>query len=267
MNFTKMHGIGNDYIYIFGETDVDMKVFAEKYSSRHTGIGSDGVIHITLSETHDFKMTMYNADGSLGAMCGNGIRCLGKYVYDQGLTGKTELSIETSAGSRYLTLHLGENQLVQSVTVDMGEVEEMRELTVDLDGKEITGTYVNVGNPHFVVLCENPNLIPLDNWGKKLEKHPCFAPDGVNVEFVVPQEDGFYFRVWERGSGETQACGTGACACYAVISKLLHGEEKILTSKLLGGTLKLWSDQGHLFMEGDAVCVYHGEIPLRDCLA
>lgn len=258
MKFIKMHGIGNDYIYLFGETTLDLSAFAIKYAPRHTGIGSDGVIHITLSQHDDFDMTMYNADGSQGAMCGNGIRCVGKYLYDQGLTRKKTLTIGTKAGSRQLTLDVGEDDKVEKVAVDMGMVEEIESLSLDCEGRMFHGTYVNVGNPHFVIPCASPVEIPLELWGRQLEKHPYFAPSGVNVEFVTREKDGFFFRVWERGSGETQACGTGACACYALLSQ---GEKKPMTARLLGGTLDLWMEQGHLFMEGEAVTVYHGEIP------
>lgn len=257
MKFTKMHGIGNDYIYLFGETTLDLSAFARKYSPRHTGIGSDGVIHITLSQDYDFHMTMYNADGSLGSMCGNGIRCVGKYLYDQGLTRKTSLVIGTQAGARHLQLRLGQDGRVKTVVVDMGTIQAREPLSLDCEGRTFHGTYINVGNPHFVIPCVNPMEIPLEIWGKQLQEHPHFTPSGVNVEFVTQEEDGFFFRVWERGSGETQACGTGACACYAFLSQENSTE---MTARLLGGTLKLWKKQEHIMMEGEAVTVYHGEL-------
>lgn len=260
MKFTKMHGIGNDYIYIFGETTLDFPSFAREYSPRHTGIGSDGVIHILLGQHSDFIMHMYNADGSRGTMCGNGIRCVGKYLYDQGLTKKTQLTIETDSGIRTLFLKIGENQLVQRVSVNMGQGTLGKTLCLHALNKDFHGTFVDVGNPHFVVPCEDPMNIPVEEWGRALETHPEFSPHGVNVEFVTPTCDGFTFRVWERGSGETYACGTGACACFASLL-----EKKLIsspcTAQLLGGTLDLWMDQGDIFMEGEATTVYHGSIP------
>lgn len=262
MKFTKMHGIGNDYIYLFDNTSLDFSEFSRTYSNVHTGIGSDGVIHITpATGTADFSMDMYNADGSQGKMCGNGIRCVGKYLYDHHITTKTTLNINTASGIRQIVLHLNEENKVERVTVDMGAVLALEEKRIELDGLSLVGTFVSVGNPHFVIECNNPHHIPLELWGKQIEAHTAFAPEGVNVEFYRPTRGGFEFRVWERGSGETQACGTGACACFA--AALHHGripnQKNIAT--LLGGKLELWQDGTHIKLCGSATTVYHGELP------
>lgn len=262
MKFTKMHGIGNDYIYIYQEEQLNLSEFAKHYSTPHVGIGSDGVIHICkASPPSDFKMEMYNADGSRGKMCGNGIRCVGKYLYDKKLTTKTTLTIETDAGLRDLQLQLDERNQVARVTVAMGTAANMEEKHIQVEGLSLTGTYVTIGNPHFVIECGNPSHIPVEIWGKQIEQHPIFAPEGVNVEFYRPTWAGFEFRVWERGSGETQACGTGACACYAVgqsHGRLRQGHN---VAKLLGGELELWEEHGEIFLSGTATTVFEGEIP------
>lgn len=269
MKFTKMHGIGNDYIYLYEENQVDLSTFAVEYAKYHSGIGSDGVIHIKKGGniegiSCDFTMEMYNADGSMGKMCGNGIRCLGKYVFDKGYTSKKEISVATASGLRKLSLHLGEKGYVERVTVNMGKASEFQEKTVVIEGKKITGTFVSVGNPHFVVPWENNTLPTTEEvafFGSRMEKNKDLNPEGVNVEFYTLTQDGFSFRVWERGSGETMACGTGACACFAVING--KNPQKIpekMTAHLLGGDLILWEDEKDIFMDGNAVTVFEGEI-------
>lgn len=264
MKFSKMHGIGNDYIYIYDEHSLNIPQFAREYCKRHTGISSDGVIHIKKDsrEKHsDFIMEMYNADGSMGKMCGNGIRCVGKFLYDQRLTRKKELTIKTGAGLRHIFLDVDEEDQVSNVSVNMGKARDFQRREVKIGRHLFEGTYVSVGNPHFVIFHPNPREIPLELVGPLLEKHPDFDPDGVNVEFCHPLNDGFFFRVWERGSGETLGCGTGACACFAVglvENRLSFGKN---TARLLGGTLDLWLKEDDIYMKGEAVTVFHGEIP------
>lgn len=265
MKFTKMHGIGNDYIYLYEEKGVNFPLFAEIFSKHHTGIGSDGVIHILPSKSCDFAMEMYNADGSMGKMCGNGIRCVGKYLYDNKKTSKTALNIETAAGPRSLKLTVGKEDTVTEVSVNMGKAENIEKYHIQVSDLEFSGTFVSVGNPHFVIECDDIEEIPVEIWGKAIEKHPKFAEEGVNVEFCTRTEDGFRFRVWERGSGETQACGTGACACFAVLKEEGKLKDTITTAYLLGGSLQLWEEQGEIQMRGSATMVFQGEIEEKDC--
>ncbi len=264
LHFTKMHGIGNDYIYFYQQEGLDFPALSIQLSQRHKGIGSDGLIHIFRNSQDSFVMEMYNSDGSRGSMCGNGIRCVGKYLYDQGHTQETSFSILTGAGLRHLTLHLGTDGKVQEVTVAMGQAEGFLTHKLEVAGRDMEGTFVSVGNPHFVVLCPEPGKIPLETWGPLLEKHPVFAPQGVNVEFYSPTEEGFTFRVWERGSGETQACGTGACACFAVGQRLGVLDPGPLTATLLGGTLKLWQEDSQIFLRGEAVEVFQGSVMISE---
>lgn len=261
MRFIKMHGLGNDYIYLncLERMPDDPSALARAVSDRHFGIGSDGLICICPSEIADFKMRMFNADGSEGAMCGNGIRCVGKYVYDKGLTEKTDLTIETASGLKNLTLHIKQGNVV-SVTVDMGvpKMEEMTKIYV----KEITytGIEVSMGNPHFVISVPDVNSVDLRQVGPLLEHHPHFL-DGVNTEFVhVLSDTRFEMRVWERGSGETMACGTGACAAAAALASLGMTRCSV-TAVLPGGELDiLWRESDdHLLMTGPAVTVFEGE--------
>lgn len=258
MKFTKMHGTGNDYIYVYNEEGVDFRELAPVLSHRQKGIGSDGIIHIRTED--GFHMEMYNADGSVGAMCGNGIRCVGKFLYDHGYTDQTSLTIETKAGPRQLQLHLNPDNQVDTVTVNMGKASGQEDLELELNGKTVRGTVLSMGNPHFVIMCHNPQDIALEVLGKALETHPHFAPDGVNVEFYSPTEEGFSMRVWERGSGETLACGTGACACFAVGQRKGILDSGALTAQLLGGELSLWQEGDEIQMRGEAVTVYHGEL-------
>ncbi len=274
MKFTKMHGCANDYIYVdcTKEGLPNASELAIKYSDRHTGIGADGLILIKASDCADFFMEMYNADGSLGKMCGNGIRCVGKYVYDNGLTDKTELAIDTPAGIRYLSLHT-EGGKVHSVTVNMGhpsqnpadlpvlsEVGQTR-FVVESCGRVWNFTPVSMGNPHAVIMVEDTKSFPVREVGEPIEKNPLF-PEGVNVEFVQRLSDReVNMRVWERGSGETWACGTGACAvAFACYKNGLTGPE--VTVHLLGGDLHIRYDEAEdvIYMTGPAVTVFEGTI-------
>ena len=281
MKFTKMEGIGNDYIYVncFQETVENPADFSVKYSDRHFGIGSDGLILICPSEIADFKMSMYNADGSQAEMCGNGIRCVGKYVYDYGLTSQTEITVETLAGIKYLTLHV-EDGKVREVTVDMGEpIFTPSEIPVDLSklsretgsrvvdvpieiaDKEYRMTCISMGNPHAVVFVDGVKELPLEQIGPLFEQHPVF-PKRVNTEFIeVLSDTEVNMRVWERGSGETLACGTGACAS-AVACVLNHKTKDEIVLHLLGGDLKVKWDQekNRVYMTGPARVVFDGEI-------
>ena len=278
MKFTKMHGIGNDYIYVncFEETVKDPAATSVYVSDRHFGIGSDGLILIKPCDEADFRMEIYNADGSRAKMCGNGIRCVGKYVYDHGMTDKTEVSIMSDAGLRILKLNVADGK-VQTVRVDMGAPAFASEaIPVNSDMPEVVGvdweaagrtwergTCVSMGNPHLVVMCEDPRLLDLEKIGSIMEKDPRF-PEGVNTEYVsLEGKDEVRMRVWERGSGETLACGTGACAVTAaMVRNGLTG--RTVTVHLTGGDLMIEWDQetDHIFMTGPAVSVFDGEITL-----
>ncbi|MBR5707942.1 MAG: diaminopimelate epimerase, partial [Oscillospiraceae bacterium] len=218
MRFTKMHGLGNDYLYVFGEVPENAAELSQKLSDRHFGAGSDGMIYITPSSRADFGMRIFNADGSEAKMCGNGIRCVGKYVYDKGYTDKTSVTVETLSGVKLLRLQARGGK-VRSVTVDMGRAEVGEDLALEAAGATFKGTPVSVGNPHFVVFVDDIEKAPLLTAGPAIEKHAAF-PGGVNVEFVqVLGDDKLRMRVWERGSGVTLACGTGACASTAAAIK------------------------------------------------
>lgn len=290
MKFTKMHGAGNDYVYVDGtEEHIENPSEAAKIvSDRHFGIGSDGLILIHRSDAADFEMEMYNADGSRGKMCGNGIRCVGKYVFDHGLTDRTTITVETLAGIKTLELFPGEDGKIASARVDMGEPVLLPEdIPVDVklfssqnisdDGSIVNVPYavggiqyritcVSMGNPHCVVfLKENVETLKLEEIGPSFEYNPLF-PERVNTEYVnVLDAEHVRMRVWERGSGETLACGTGSCA--VAVAAILNGyadRHKELTVSLRGGDLKIrWDEQtGHVFMTGPAVEVFHGEINL-----
>lgn len=277
MKFTKMQGIGNDYVYVncFQETVENPSETAIKVSDRHFGIGSDGLILIKPSDEADCEMEMYNADGSRGTMCGNGIRCVAKYVYDYGVVKKTTLRIATGAGIKTLELDV-ENGKVRKVTVDMGEpilesaripVISEKDLLVDepieVDGRIYRMTAVSMGNPHAVVYIEDIKNWDIEEIGPKFEHHPHF-PQRVNTEFCrVIDRHTVEMRVWERGSGETLACGTGACA--VAVASILNGyTENNVTVRLLGGDLDIVWDRtaNHVFMTGPAVVVFDGEINL-----
>lgn len=274
MKFTKMHGLGNDYVYVNGFTEqvVDPAAVSRAISDRHFGIGADGLILILPSQHADVRMQMFNADGSEAQMCGNGIRCLGKYVYDHGLARKTTLHVETLAG--ILELHLFPNHgVIETVRVNMGEPRLQRQQipmhgpdgpvvqeALVVDGTTFEVTAVSMGNPHCVVFVEDPHTFDVAYWGPRFEHHPAF-PERVNTEFVrVVDAHTFRMRVWERGSGETLACGTGACA-VAVACHLNGKTERRITGQLLGGSLELeWNAaDNRVYMTGPAVEVFHGE--------
>ena len=269
MKFTKMQGLGNDYLYVYGEPQ-NPEELSIRLSERHFGAGSDGMIWISPSETADFKMRIFNADGSEAKMCGNGIRCVGKYVYDKGYTDRTELTIETLSGIRTLKLEVKDGA-VASVTVDMGQAvtEEEMELSLNVgldagaEAKRITCMPVSMGNPHAVTFVEDAEAVPLEKLGPAVEKHPEF-PGGVNAEFVqVLGENKLRMRVWERGSGVTLACGTGACA--SAMACILNGKtEHEVLIHLLGGDLRITydPDKNRIFMTGPATEVFSGEIDL-----
>ena len=260
MRFTKMHGLGNDYLYVYGEVPENIRELSIKLSERHFGAGSDGMIYISPSDAADFKMRIFNADGSEAKMCGNGIRCVGKYVYDKGYTDKKNLRIETLSGIRTLELNVS-NGKVKSVSVDMGKSETGEDMHLVIDGEEVLCTPVSVGNPHAVVFVPDINIAPLTTLGPKLEHHVIF-PEGVNNEFVqVIDECTLRMRVWERGSGVTMACGTGACASVAAaIKHKFCCFDDDISVILDGGTLKIKiSPDYSVTMTGPAEIIYEGE--------
>lgn len=275
IQFTKMQGCGNDYVYINGFTEqLDPAArpgFVRRVSDRHFGIGSDGVIFINPSTEADFEMEMYNADGSRSEMCGNGIRCVGKYVYDHGMTDKTELAVISGGSVKYLKLFV-ENGAVDRVCVNMGEpvleperIPVLAERAVDVPiraaGREWRMTCVSMGNPHAVVFVEETEGLDLPAIGPAFENHGCF-PNRTNTEFVrVIDRHTVEMRVWERGSGETLACGTGCCATAAAC--VLNGlTEREVTVRVLGGELQIrWEEETNLlYMTGPARTVYEGQI-------
>lgn len=273
MIFTKMHGLGNDYVCIncFRERVEDPPGFARTLCDRHYGIGADGLILICPSKVSDFKMEIYNSDGSVAGMCGNGIRCLGKYVYDYRLTGKETLSIETKSGIRNMHLHIQDGKACGAM-VDMGvprlnahsipilsEKDLVINDPIEVQEKNYRMTGISMGNPHAVIFLEEINGISLEETGRELEFHPRF-PERANIEFChVTARNRMEIRVWERGVGETLACGTGACA--AVVASVLNDltDEKVIV-KLLGGELSVRWDRkvNHVFLEGPAVKVFDG---------
>lgn len=273
MIFTKMHGLGNDYVCIncFRERVEDPPGFARALCDRHYGIGADGLILICPSKVSDFKMEIYNSDGSVAGMCGNGIRCLGKYVYDYRLTGKETLSIETKSGIRNMHLHIQDGKACGAM-VDMGvprlnahsipilsEKDLVINDPIEVQKKNYRMTGISMGNPHAVIFSEEINGISLEETGRELEFHPRF-PERANIEFChVTARDRMEIRVWERGVGETLACGTGACA--AVVASVLNDltDEEVIV-KLLGGKLSVRWDRkvNHVFLEGPAVKVFDG---------
>lgn len=275
MKFTKMQGCGNDYVYVncLRERVDNPSELAVAVSDRHFGIGSDGLILIKASDKADFMMDMYNADGSSSAMCGNGIRCVAKYVYDYNLTKEKEITIETGAGIKYLTLTVEEGKVTE-VTVDMGhpitqpalipvkgDEEKIIAKPILVDGKEYRVTCVSMGNPHGVVFVEDTAKVEIEKIGPLFEHHEWF-PQRTNTEFIhVVDRRNIDMRVWERGSGETLACGTGACA--SVYACILNGyTEDEVKVKLLGGelTIKYDREKDVIFMTGPAVTVFDGEL-------
>ncbi len=281
MKFTKMHGLGNDYVYVncLKEKLKNPSAVARFVSDRHFGIGSDGLILINPSQRADFEMEMYNADGSRGEMCGNGIRCVAKYVYDYGLTDKTHISVETLAGIKNLDLTLEDGKAVL-IKVDMGKPEleagkipvvtkhlseKVIDMPIDVDGIGYRMTCISMGNPHAVVFVEDVKGLEIEKIGPGFENHESF-PRRINTEFVrVCDRKTVEMRVWERGSGETMACGTGACAAAAAC--ILNGlTENEVTVKLLGGDLLIkWDREANkMYMTGPALVVYDGEIDISD---
>ncbi|MCQ2534379.1 MAG: diaminopimelate epimerase [Clostridia bacterium] len=276
IKFTKMHGCGNDYVYINGfEERIDAKLkpdFVRKVSDRHFGIGSDGVIFINPSSIADFEMEMWNADGTRAEMCGNGIRCVAKYVYDNKLTTKEEMTIESMGKIKYITV-FSENGKAQKVTVDMGEpiliasqipvVAENTKVINDkimVDNDEYRMTCVSMGNPHAVVFLD-PDTLKIEEIGPKFENHARF-PNRTNTEFVkILDKQNVKMRVWERGTGETLACGTGCCA--TVVACILNGlTDSIVNVHVIGGEIVVqWSAvDNHVYMTGPATMVFEGEI-------
>lgn len=277
LTFSKMHGIGNDYIYIncFQETVTDPEKLSIFLSDVRFGVGSDGLVLILPSEVADFRMRIFNADGSEAMMCGNATRCIGKYVYDMGMTDKTEISLETNSGIKYLTLYPGADNKIESVKVDMGkailvpkdipvnsDLDRFIAQPVTVDGKEYAMTCVSMGNPHAIVFLPDVDSLDLEKIGPSFEHHPLF-PDRVNTEFVrVIDDHTLQMRVWERGSGETFACGTGTCA--TVVAAVLNGyckkEEEILVH-LRGGDLRIiYHEDETVTMIGPATYVFEGKM-------
>ena len=263
-----MHGLGNDYVYIdcykHPNAIKGAKTLAKYFSLSHIGISSDGVIFILPPKDcqNDFQMRIFNSDGSEGKMCGNGIRCVGKYVYDNGLTTSKKIQIETLSGIKKLTLFTDEDNQVNSVEVNMGRPQIKGLTSLNILGRIIKGYSVSVGNPHFVVLPKQVQLSEVNDFGRAVEEDPYFAPERTNVEFIEPtkDKDTLRVRVWERGSGRTMACGTGACASFAVANhiKMLPPKANIV---LEGGKLSISYDKnGNILMNGPATTVFSGQI-------
>ncbi|GHU95213.1 diaminopimelate epimerase [Bacteroidia bacterium] len=273
MKFTKMQGAGNDYVYVdCTQSEIDNpNELSVKVSDRRFGVGADGLVLICPSAVADFKMRMFNADGSEAQMCGNAARCIGKYVYEKGLTTQTDLTLETLAGTKRLLLFV-QNNAVEKVQVDMGapeltpakipvkvDAEQVVNFPIEIAGHKFKFTAVSMGNPHAVIFVDDVQNFDVHGIGKIIETHPLF-PEKVNVEFVqfINQTE-LKMRVWERGSGETWACGTGACAAL-VAASLNHITGKKATLHLLGGDLEIeWRNDGHVYMTGGATTVFEGE--------
>ncbi len=274
IRFTKMHGAGNDYIYVntLSAPLPHPEQAAIAWSDRHKGIGSDGLVLIGPSAEADFSMRIFNADGSAAMMCGTATRCIGRYVHDHHLTDKTDIALETRSGVRHLHLHLTPDDAVESVTVDMGRplTEQpqqaatadgtLREAPFEAAGQRVEGTFVSMGNPHLVCFVSNVEQFPVAEVGSQLEHHPLF-PERVNVEFAEIAPDGsIRMRVWERGSGITQACGTGACATL-VAAALTGRTPRQALVRMDGGSLHIeWAADGHVYMTGEAVSVFEGSV-------
>lgn len=294
MKFTKMQGCGNDYVYIDGSREQipqeEKPELVRRLSDRHFGIGGDGVIFINPSDEADFEMEMYNADGTRAEMCGNGIRCVAKFVYDKGLTEAEHITVLSAGRIKYLSMvihrqHPWDRGIVKKVRVNMGspifEPEQIPVKTeyirsagegetkdqivnepIEVNGKEYSMTCISMGNPHAVVFAEDVRNLDLERIGPAFENHPCF-PKRVNTEFVeILDRQHVFMRVWERGTGETLACGTGCCATAAAC--VLNGlTDSKITVKLLGGELEIeWDrDQNLIYMTGPAEIVFEGEIP------
>ena len=277
MKFAKMQGTGNDYIYVngFDESIDDPPAAANFLSDRHFGIGSDGLVLILPSDRADFRMDMYNSDGSQAEMCGNATRCVGKYVYDKGLTDKTEITLETLAGIKILKLNVVDGS-VKSVCVNMGSPEltpknipidssldRFIQQPVEVDGREYLVTGVSMGNPHAVTFIDDTDSLEIEKIGPKFENHELF-PRRINTEFAQIVDRGtIKMRVWERGAGETLACGTGACATLvaAALSDFVDDEADL---KLIGGTLHIkWDkEENNIYMTGPAEFVFDGTVTI-----
>ena len=275
IKFTKMHGLGNDYVYIdaINQKIENESSLAKFVSNRHFGIGSDGLILICKSEVADFKMRMFNSDGSEAEMCGNGIRCVGKFVYDKDLTNKTTVKIETLAGIKTLILNTKDGK-VGTARVDMGEPileaekipvisteKPVKNLELEAENKKFKFTCVSMGNPHAITIVENTKEFDVEKYGKVLEVDKAF-PKKANIEFAqIVDRQNINMRVWERGAGETLACGTGACAT-AVACNLNGLTDRKVNIELLGGTLNIeWNEtDNHVYMTGPAVTVFDGEL-------
>ena len=275
IKFTKMYGLGNDYVYIdaINQKIENESSLAKFVSNRHFGIGSDGLILICKSDIADFKMRMFNSDGSEAEMCGNGIRCVGKFIYDKGLTDKTIVKIETLAGIKTLVLNTKDGK-VETARVDMGEPileaekipviskeQPVKNLELEAENKKFKFTCVSMGNPHAITIVENTKEFDVEKYGKILEVDKAF-PKKANIEFAqIIDKENIKMRVWERGAGETLACGTGACAT-AVACNLNGLTGRKVNIELLGGTLKIeWNEKdNHVYMTGPAVTVFDGEL-------
>ena len=280
INFTKMHGIGNDYVYVdgFKETIPNPNAFSKFISDRHFGIGADGLVMILPSEKADFRMRMFNADGSEGKMCGNATRCIGKFVYEAGYTTETNITLETLSGIKYLKLNV-EDGIVISVEVNMGkailvpkeipvlsDLEQFVKEPITIDDKTYEVTCVSMGNPHAIIYCDDVDHLPLETIGPKFEFNSLF-PERINTEFVqIINDNTVKMRVWERGSGETWACGTGACA--VAVSSVLNGyckQGEEITVQLRGGNLKItYKEDGTVLMKGPATKVFDGTIEYKE---
>lgn len=279
IKFTKMHGLGNDYVYIDcmnGQEIENISTLAQFISNRHFGIGSDGLILICKSDVADFKMRMFNYDGSEAEMCGNGIRCVGKFVYDKGLTNKETITVETLAGIKKLKFNIKEGK-VQTVEVDMGEPileaknipvvsskSPVKDLKIQLDDKEFIFTCVSMGNPHAITIVDDVKNFDIEKYGPILEIDSHF-PKRANIEFIeLVDKNNIKMRVWERGAGETLACGTGACASVVAcnLNDYIENEANV---ELLGGTLNIkWNKKNnHIYMTGTATTVFEGELELQ----
>ena len=266
INFTKMHGLGNDYVYI-DNTNNNIKnasELAKKISNRHFGVGSDGLILICSSNIADFRMQMFNQDGSEAEMCGNGIRCVGKYVYDKNLTKKTCLTIETLAGIKKLWLNI-DNNIVTSVRVDMGESKLIQKnLKLNILDKTFNFNSISMGNPHVITIVDDVDTFEVEKYGKLIETHSQF-PNKTNVEFLqIIDSSTAKMRVWERGAGETLACGTGSCASLVslVLDNKCTRESEI---QLLGGNLSVfWNENdNHVYMTGPATTTFEGTLDIN----
>ena len=275
IKFTKMHGLGNDYVYMdaIHQNIENESSLAQFVSNRNFGIGSDGLILICKSDVADFKMRMFNSDGSEAEMCGNGIRCVGKFVFDKGLTNKTEVKIETLAGIKTLKLNIKEGK-VSTARVDMGEPilepkeipvisneDTVKNLEISVEDRNFRFTCVSMGNPHAITFVDDTKNFDVEKYGKVIEVDKNF-PRKTNVEFIeVIDKNNIKMRVWERGAGETLACGTGACA--STVACILNGlTDRKVNVELLGGTLEIeWNkEDNHVYMTGPAVTVFEGEL-------